>query len=95
MKKNYVKVTATTALLSAAIFGGPLIGSAHWEEKGQANDWKQSHQKMEKQHWNKNFQKMINSGMKSTLVKIKTKAKIRLTHMKLQMDLGKIQYFHF
>ena len=57
MKKNYVKVTATTALLSAAIFGGPLIGSAHWEEKGQANDWKQSYQKIEKQQWNKNFQK--------------------------------------
>ncbi|GGA19029.1 hypothetical protein [Psychrobacillus lasiicapitis] len=57
MKKNYVKVTATTALLSAALFGGPLIGSAHWEEKGQANDWKQSYQKMEKQPWNKKIQK--------------------------------------
>lgn len=60
MKKNCVKVTASTALLSAAIFGGPLIGSAHWHEKGQANDWKQSYQQMENQHdnqWDKNFPK--------------------------------------
>lgn len=48
MKKNCVKVTAATALLSATIFGGPIISSANWNEKGQSNDWKQSFQKMEK-----------------------------------------------
>lgn len=51
MKKNYVKVTAATALLSATLVGGPLIGSAHWHEKGQGNDWKQSYQKMEKHQY--------------------------------------------
>lgn len=60
MKKNCIKVTAATALLSASIFGGPLIGSAHWHEKGQSKDWKQSYQKMEKHHGkqrDKDFQK--------------------------------------
>lgn len=50
MKKNCVKVTVATALLSATIFSGPLISSANWNEKGLSNDWKQFSQNMEKQN---------------------------------------------
>ncbi len=50
MKQKGMKATAATALLSAAILGGPMAGSAHGgpgHDKGHSKDYKQSYQTME------------------------------------------------
>ncbi len=51
MKQKGIKATAATALLSAAILGGPVVGSAHGShghDKGYSKDSKHSYQMMEK-----------------------------------------------
>lgn len=50
MKQKGIKATAATALLSATILGGPLVGSAHGgpgHDRGYSKDYKQSYQTME------------------------------------------------
>ena len=50
MKQKGMKATAATALLSAAILGGPMAGSAHGgpgHDKGHSKDYKQSYQTLE------------------------------------------------
>ncbi len=62
MKKTGLKATAATALLSATILGGPLVGSAHGgpgehggpnKDKGHSNNGYKSHQIMEKREQQK------------------------------------------
>lgn len=52
MKNNSFKVTAATALLSATLFGTPIIGDANYGHK----DGKSSHQMMDRKHDRKEHQ---------------------------------------
>ena len=50
MKKNNLKITAATALLSTTLFGAPLIGDTQGNVGNGHKDGKSSHQLMERKH---------------------------------------------